>query len=118
MQKIIRFYKSYYFSIYLLLIKLLALLIFCFLFVSCNKKETQQILTVENKVQPLETAVNINTASAGELARLPRIGPKMAQKIVEYREKYGTFRRAEELILVPGFSDRRFRQIQNLVKTE
>lgn len=53
------FGKLYYFNIYGFLIKLLALLVFCFFFVSCNKKETQQILTAEKKVKVVENAVNI-----------------------------------------------------------
>ena len=113
-----KFNKPHYFNIYCFSIKLLALLIFCFLLVACNKKETQQILTVENKVKSAENAVNINTASVGELETLPSVGVKLAQKIVEHRETYGKFRRPEHLILVPGISDRRFRQIQNMVKTE
>jgi len=112
------FTKLHYFNIYGFLIKLLALLVFCFLFVSCNKKETQQILTSENKVKVAETAVNINTASVAELEKLPNVGAKLAQRIVEHREKYGKFRRAEHLILVQGISDKRFRQMQNLIKTE
>jgi hypothetical protein len=40
--------KSKYFNIYRAIINLLALLIICLLIVSCNKKETQQILTLEN----------------------------------------------------------------------
>jgi competence protein ComEA len=88
------------------------------LFVSCNKKETQQLLTVENKVKVSETAVDINTASFEELEKLPNVGAKLAQRIVEHREKYGKFRRVEHLILVQGISDRRFRLMQNLIKTE
>lgn len=113
-----RICKLYYFNIYHVSIKLIALLICCLLFVSCNKKETQQILTVENKVKVAETAININTASATELEKLPNIGAKLARKIIEHREKYGGFRKPEHLILVPGISDRRFRQMRNLIKTE
>jgi competence ComEA-like helix-hairpin-helix protein len=112
------FSKLHYFNIYRFIIKLLALLIFCILFVSCNKKETQQLLTVENKVVVSETAVNINKASVEELEKLPNVGAKLAQRIVEHREKYGKFRRAEHLILVPGISDRRFRQMRDSIKTE
>jgi competence ComEA-like helix-hairpin-helix protein len=110
--------KSKYFNIYRAIINLLALLIICLLIVSCNKKETQQILTLENKVKIAENAVNINTASVEELEKLPDIGAKLAQRIVEHREKYGKFRKPEHLILVQGISDKRFRQIQNLIKTE
>lgn len=110
--------KSQYFNIYRFLIKLLALLIFCFFLVSCNKKETQTVLTPENRVNAAENAVNINTASVEELEKLPNIGTRLAQRIVEHRDRYGGFRRAEHLILVPGISDKRFRQLQNLIKTE
>jgi competence ComEA-like helix-hairpin-helix protein len=118
MQKNMRFCKLHHFNIYRLLIKLLALLLSCFLFVSCNTKETQQLLTTENKIKVAETAVNINTASVRELEKLPNIGTKLAQDIVEYREKYGNFRRPEHLILVPGISDKKFRQVQDLIKIE
>jgi|SRR5687767_8555624 len=110
--------KLQYFNSYRFLIKLLALLILCFFPVSCNKNETQQILTVENAGLSAENAVNINTAPVEELEKLPNIGAKLAQKIVEHREKYGRFRKPEHLILVAGVSDRRFRQLQNLIKTE
>jgi competence ComEA-like helix-hairpin-helix protein len=110
--------KLYYFNIYLFLIKLLALLILCFFLVACNKKETQRSLTPPNTVNKAENAVNINKASAEELEKLPNVGAKLAQRIVEHREKYGNFRKSEHLILVPGISDRRFRELQNLIKTE
>ena len=110
--------KSKYFNIYALPIKLLALVICSFLFASCNTNETQQILTVGNKAETVENAVNINTASVAELEKLPNVGVKLAQRIVEYRENFGKFRKSAHLILVPGISDERFRQLQNLVKTE
>ena len=65
-----------------------------------------------------DTRVNINTASVEELEKLPDVGAKLAERIVEHRETYGKFRKPEHLILVQGISDKRFRQIQNLIKTE
>jgi competence ComEA-like helix-hairpin-helix protein len=112
------FGKPQHFNIYRYLIKLLALLIFCFFPVSCNKKETRADLTSENAVKVAENAVNINTASVEELEKLPNIGKKLAQGIVEHRENHGSFRKPEHLILVPGISDKRFRQLRNLIKTE
>lgn len=112
------FINSRYPNIYRFFINLLALLIFSFLTVSCNKKETQQSLTSENKVGTAENAVNINAASVRELEKLPNVGAKLAERIVEHREKYGRFRKPEHLILVPGISDRRFREMQNMIKTE
>src|SRR5262245_17865593 len=37
--------------------------------------------------------VNLNTASADQLATLPGIGKSMAQRIVEYRQKNGPFKK-------------------------
>lgn len=112
------FAKSQYFNIYRFLIKLLALLIFCLFLVSCNKKEIQTDLTPEKTRERAENAVNINTATVRELEKLPNVGAKLAERIVEHREKYGKFRKPEHLILVQGISDKRFRQMQNLIKTE
>ena len=110
--------KLHYFNNYHFLIKLLALLILCFFSVACNKKETQTSLTLPNDVSRAENVVNINTASVEELEKLPNVGARLAQRIIEHREKYGGFRKPEHLILVQGISDERFRKLQNLIKTE
>ncbi|HEX8151927.1 MAG TPA: helix-hairpin-helix domain-containing protein [Thermoanaerobaculia bacterium] len=46
--------------------------------------------------------VNINTAEAAQLALLPRVGPKAAQRIVEYRKEHGPFRKTSDLMQVKG----------------
>ena len=46
--------------------------------------------------------VNINTASVKELQDLEGIGRGVAQRIVEYREKNGPFKRSEDLRKVDG----------------
>ena len=72
----------------------------------------------KNDVTISETAVNINTASAEQLEKLPHIGEKTAHEIVEYREKFGRFRKPEHLMLVRGISEERFREIKKFIKTE
>jgi competence protein ComEA len=62
--------------------------------------------------------VFINEASREELERLPGIGPALAARIVEHRERYGRFRRAEHLLLVRGISERRFLQLRPYVTAE
>ena len=64
---------------------------------------------------PTPTRININTASAQELEKLPGIGRGFALRIVEHREKYGPFRRPEHLIMVRGISDQRFRALRELI---
>ena len=62
--------------------------------------------------------ININTASADELEKLPGIGQGLAKRIIEHREKYGPFRKPEHLIIVRGISDKRFHALQNLITVE
>jgi competence protein ComEA len=58
-------------------------------------------------------ALNLNTATVRELEALPGVGPALARRIVEFREKKGGFRRVEELLAVPGISERRFRILKD-----
>jgi comEA protein len=49
-----------------------------------------------------EGKININGATAKEIEKLPKVGPKLAQRIVEYREQHKGFRSVEELRNVKG----------------
>lgn len=62
--------------------------------------------------------ISVNRASREELENLPGIGPALAARIVEHRERFGPFRRAEHLMLVRGISERRFRQLRPFVDAE
>lgn len=62
--------------------------------------------------------ININAASGKQLETLPGIGEGLAQRIIEHREKYGRFRRAEHLMMVRGISDKRFRALRDLITVE
>ena len=48
--------------------------------------------------------INVNKVSANELAHVPYIGEKTAQKIIEYRRQHGPFRRLNDLYAVPEIS--------------
>ena len=59
--------------------------------------------------------ININTASVGELQELPRIGPKVAQRIVDFRKAHGKFKRIEEIMKVKGIGEGTFERIKELI---
>jgi competence protein ComEA len=56
--------------------------------------------------------ININTASAAELATIKGVGPAKAQTIIEYREKNGTFKTVDDLKLVRGIGDKMLEQLR------
>ena len=55
--------------------------------------------------------VNINSGSKQELERLPGIGPSLAERIIQYRQKQ-PFRTIEDLQKVPGIGVKKFSRIQ------
>lgn len=110
--------KPHYCSICKISIKLFPLLICCLLLVCCQQKNTKQVLSAQNQTILSESAININSASAEELEKLPHIGARIALRIVEYREKYGRFRKPEHLLLVDGVSNEHFREMRNFIKVE
>lgn len=61
--------------------------------------------------------VNLNTASAEELQRLPGVGPSRAVAIVAYREQH-PFRRIEELMRIRGIGRATFRRLRPMLTLE
>ena len=59
--------------------------------------------------------LDLNRASLAELQQLPGIGPTVAQRIVDARERQGRFASAEDLMRVPGIGKKKFEAIRNLV---
>jgi competence protein ComEA len=57
--------------------------------------------------------VNINSATLSELETLPGIGARTAQRIVEYRQKNGGFKKIEELMNVQGVGEKSFLKIRD-----
>lgn len=62
--------------------------------------------------------VNINTADATQLALLPRIGPKAAERIIAYRTEHGPFKKTAELMQVKGLGAKTFEGLSSYVTVE
>lgn len=62
--------------------------------------------------------VNVNTADASQLALLPRIGPKVAQRIIDYRTQHNAFKKASELMQVQGIGAKTFERLSQYVVVE
>jgi len=60
-------------------------------------------------------AVNINAASAAELARVPMLDDRLSAAIIAYREKNGLFTKIEDLAQVEGFSADLVNRIRNKI---
>lgn len=62
--------------------------------------------------------ININTATSAELQELPRIGEKVAQRIIDFRKTNGKFKKIEEIMKVRGIGEKVFNQIKDRITVE
>ena len=63
-------------------------------------------------VEKAAPVINLNTASAADLESLPGVGAKMAERIVEYRQKNGPFKKIEDLMNVKGIGEKNFLKLK------
>ena len=77
---------------------------------SCEMVEEKVILNPADKV-------NINTASKKSLEAIKGIGPTLANRIVEHREKHGPFERVEDIVSVRGVSNKLLEKIALQITT-
>ena len=73
----------------------------------------------EEAAQPEITyPLDLNRATLEELTTLPRIGEKLAQRILDYRAQYGRFSAPEQLMDVDGIGEGTFEGLRELVTVE
>ncbi len=59
--------------------------------------------------------ININTATLAELQELPRIGEKVAQKIIDFRKENGKFKSTTDLLKIKGIGEKIFSLIKDRI---
>ena len=59
--------------------------------------------------------INLNTASVAQLETLPGIGRSTAERILEYRQKNGSFKKIEDLMNVRGVGEKSFLKLKPLI---
>jgi competence ComEA-like helix-hairpin-helix protein len=59
--------------------------------------------------------IDLNSATADELMILPGVGKVTAAKIIEFRERHGPFRRPQDIIIIHGLSERKYRKLADFV---
>lgn len=62
--------------------------------------------------------ININKASAADLQRIPGVGPAFAARIAVLRERRGPFRTTEEIMLVQGIGESKYKKIKDFITVE
>lgn len=77
-----------------------------------------RVLPGMSTATPSADLVNINTASADELAGLPGIGPTIAQRIIDYRQAHGSFAAIEDIMNVAGIGVVTFDNIKALITVQ
>jgi len=60
----------------------------------------------------MQEKVDLNKADAPKLESLPGVGPALALRIIQHREKNGPFRRIEDLMNVRGFGSKKFAALE------
>lgn len=99
-------------KIFIILVVTLACVLVVPFYVQAQTKARSAVESAPSKI------VDINKANASELASVPGIGPKIADRILEYRNKNGKFKSKEEIMNVKGIGQKKYEKIKNYITVE
>ena len=79
---------------------------------AAKKKSTDKTVAKEKL---LPASININIASEKELQKLPRIGPAMSKRIIDYRNTNGDFKNIEDLLNIKGIGKKTLEKLKPFI---
>lgn len=77
------------------------------------EKQKPTIREADKLIESDSSKININTASTDDLDTLSGIGPALAKRIIEYRERNNGYRSVEEIKLVSGIGEKLYEKIKD-----
>lgn len=81
--------------------------------------EMDSVQSTKSEVPPVyNQIININTANKDELTKLPRIGPAIAQRIIDYRNQNGKFVTKEDIQNVKGIGEKTYQKLKDLISVD
>lgn len=80
-----------------------------------DSADTSDVESAETAQSNVNGKLNINLATAKQLAMLPGIGEGLAQRIVDYRQENGPFISIKDLINVSGIGEKRLEAISEYI---
>ena len=97
------------------LITILAVLAFAALPAAAQQKSSTPAAAAKASAPTPESPLNINTATQAQFEALPGLGAKVAERIIEYRQKNGNFKKVEDLMNVKGIGEKSFLKLKPLL---
>lgn len=95
-----------------------SLMFICFLvffFFAATTQANKLNKSMKTGVKTSVTTVNINTATAEQLAVLPGVGTELAGRIIKHRQKVGKFKTPSDLIAVKGVGQKKLDKMLNMI---
>ena len=80
-----------------------------------QKSSSSAAATAKPSAPTPESPLNINTATQAQFEALPGLGAKVAERILEYRQKNGNFKKVEDLMNVKGIGEKSFLKLKPLL---
>jgi len=74
------------------------------------------ITSVQEFIEIQDSKISINEGSIEQLDELPGVGPSIAGKIIDHREKIGRFRSVEQLVEVNGIGSKMLENIRDMIR--